>query len=415
MIQVNNLTKTYGSQVLFDGVSFSINPGERVGLVERNGHVKTTLFRLILGEEIPDSGIISIPKRYSIAHLSQHISFSEETILREACLSIKSQEDGRDETYRAETILNGLGFSKEEFNRNPHELSGGYQIRLNLAKVLITESDLILLDEPTNYLDIVSVRWLKRFLLQWKGEMILITHDRLFMDSVVTHTMGIHRSKIKKISGPTRKLYAQIATEEEVFEKTRINDDKKRREDEQFINRFRAKASKARAVQSRIKQLDKKGKLEELAEIKDLDFRFKSIPFFGKRFMDVEDLSFSFGSDSPVLIERLSFSISKNDRIGVVGKNGKGKTTLLNLLAGELSPSGGKITSHPKLKPAYFGQTNIDRLNPEKTVGEEILDTHPDHSRGEARSICGLMMFDGDKALKKVKVLSGGEKSRVLL
>lgn len=415
MIQVSNLTKTYGEQLLFDGVSFSISAGERVGLIGRNGHGKTTLFRLILGEENADSGAISIPNRYRISHLSQHISFIENTILKEACLSLRPQEEGRDETYKVETILNGLGFSKEDFNRNPYELSGGYQIRLNLAKVLVSEPDMILLDEPTNYLDIVSVRWLTRFLLAWKGELILITHDRLFMDSVTTHTMAIHRCKVKKIAGSTQKLYDQIAIEEEVYEQTRTNNEKKRREDEQFINRFRAKASKARAVQSRIKQLDKKEKLEKLSEVKNLDFKFKSIPFFGKRLMDVEDLSFSFDHNSPLLIERLSFSVTKNDRIGVIGKNGKGKTTLLNLLAGELSPLGGDIIPHPKLKPAYFGQTNIDRLNPNKTVEEEILDTHPEHDRRASRSICGLMMFDGDNALKKVSVLSGGEKSRVLL
>lgn len=415
MIQVSNLTKTYGEQTLFDGVSFSINRGERVGLVGRNGHGKTTLFRLILGEENADSGAVSIPNRYTIGYLSQHIRFTEETILKEGCLSLKPQEDGRDETYKAETILSGLGFPKEDFYRSPNELSGGYQIRLNLAKVLVSEPDLILLDEPTNYLDIVSVRWLTRFLLAWKSELIIITHDRLFMDSVTTHTMAIHRCKVKKIPGSTQKLYDQIAMEEEVHEQTRINNEKKRKDDERFINRFRAKASKARAVQSRIKLLDKKEKLEELTEIKNLDFKFKSIPFYGKKLMDVEDLSFSFGNDSPMLIEGLNFSVTKNDRIGVIGKNGKGKTTLLNLLAGELSPLGGDIIPHPKLKPAYFGQTNIDRLNPNKTVEEEILDTHPEHDRRASRSICGLMMFNGDNALKKVSVLSGGEKSRVLL
>jgi len=415
MIQVSNLSKSYGDQILFDSVTFAINPGERVGLVGRNGHGKTTLFKLILGEEHEDSGVISIPSRYRIAHLSQHISFTEDTILKEGCLSLKSQDDGRDETYKVQTILSGLGFTTQDFDRNPYELSGGYQIRLNLAKVLVSEPDMILLDEPTNYLDIVSVRWLTRFLLAWKGELMLITHDRLFMDSVTTHTMSIHRNKIKKIPGSTQKLYDQIVMEEEVYEQTRVNIDKKRKEDEQFINRFRAKASKARAVQSRIKLLDKKEKLEELANIKNLDFKFKSTPFFGKRLMDVEDISFSFTPDSPLLIERLSFSVAKSDRIGVIGKNGKGKTTLLNLLAGELAAIDGTITTHPKMKAAYFGQTNIDRLNPKKTVEEELLDTHPDHDRRAARSICGLMMFDGDKALKKVSVLSGGEKSRVLL
>src|SRR3990172_8468978 len=397
MIQVSNIIKTYGEQTIFDGVSFSISAGERVGLVGKNGHGKTTLFRLILGEESPDSGIISIPNRYRLAHLSQHISFTEETILKEGCLSLRPQEKGRDETYKVETILNGLGFSKEDFNCDPYKLSGGYQIRLNLAKVLVSEPDMILLDEPTNYLDIVSVRWLTRFLLAWKGELILITHDRLFMDSITTHTMAIHRCKVKKIAGSTQKIYDQIATEEQVYNQTRINDEKKRKDAEQFINRFRAKASKARAVQSRIKQLEKKEKLEELSNGKNLDFRFKSISFFGKRLMDINKISFSFDHGSSPLIEQLSFSVGKKDRVGVIGKNGKGKTTLLNLLAREFSPWSGSIIPHPNLKTAYFGQTNIDRLTPEKTVEQEILDTHPGHDRRASRSICGLMMFEGDK------------------
>jgi ATP-binding cassette subfamily F protein 3 len=415
MLQVTNVHKSFGKQVLFDGIGFTVNPRERVGLVGRNGHGKSTLFRMILGEEHHDSGTITVPSGYTIGHLSQHIHFTEDSILQEACLALPVNEDHIDETYKAEAILHGLGFSNDDFSRPPSSLSGGYQVRLNLAKVLISEPNLLLLDEPTNYLDIVSVRWITQFLRAWKNELILITHDRDFMDSVTTHTMIIHRCKMRKIAGGTQKLYDQILMEEEIYEKTRQNDEKKRKEVEQFINRFRAQATKASAVQSRIKALARHERLDRLEEIKTLDFKFRSAPFEAKWLMNVENLGFSFSANSAQLIKDLSFAVGKQDRIAVIGKNGKGKTTLLNLLANELPPTDGGVKVHPNTKIAYFGQTNINRLTPSRTALEEIMDAHPDHSHNIARSICGLMMFEGDNALKKVSVLSGGEKSRVLL
>ncbi|RPI33300.1 MAG: ABC transporter ATP-binding protein, partial [Nitrospiraceae bacterium] len=336
MIQVNNLDKCYGRQVIFEKAGFTLNPGERVGLVGRNGHGKTTLFKMILGEDRPDSGCISIPNGYKIGHLSQHISFTQNTVLKEACLSLPENEDGIDETYKAETILMGLGFALDDLTLNPMDLSGGYQVRLNLAKVLVSDPNLLLLDEPTNYLDIVSLRWLTKFLRNWKKELIIITHDRDFMDGVTTHTMAIHRCKMRKEAGPTEKVYQQLLMEEEIHEKSRVNDDKKRKETEDFINRFRAKASKASAVQSRIKALQKKDRLEKLTEIKDLDFAFKSASFTGKVLMEVNDLSFSYDNESAPLIDGLTFSVGKKDRIAIIGKNGKGKKTLLNLLAQQM-------------------------------------------------------------------------------
>lgn len=415
MIQVSGLTKSYGTQIIFDDVGFSVNAGERVGLVGRNGHGKTTLMRILTGEVKPDSGIISVPGNYSVGYLSQHLEFSRPSVLQEACLGLNPSDDGRDESFKAENVLMGLGFLADDFSRHPLELSGGYQVRLHLARLLVSEPDLLLLDEPTNYLDIVSIRWLTRFLRGWKGEMILITHDREFMDGVTTHTMGIHRTRIRKIPGTTHKLYQQILMEEEIYEKTRVNEEKKRSEAEQFINRFRAQATRARAVQSKIKALRKKGRREKMSEIEELEFEFVSAPFIGKWLIQAKDLTFSFGSDGPSLIDGLDLTIGKKDRIAVIGKNGRGKTTLLNLLAGELKPLGGTIEHHPKERLAYFGQTNIQRLDAEKTVEQEILGALPEHNRKTARSICGTMMFDGDTALKKVSVLSGGEKSRVLL
>jgi ATP-binding cassette subfamily F protein 3 len=305
MIQVNNLEKSYGRQVIFDNVSFTLTPGERVGLVGRNGHGKTTLLKMITGQQHPDSGTINVPDGYSVGHLSQHIRFTEDTVLKEACLSLADREDGRDETYKAETVLMGLGFLEDDFNIDPMELSGGFQVRLNLAKVLISDPNLLLLDEPTNYLDIVSLRWLAGFLRGWQNELIIITHDRSFMDGVTTSTMAIHRCKVKKVSGTTEKVYQQLLQEEEIYEQTRINDEKKRKETEEFINRFRAKATKARAVQSRIKALRKHQQLEKLSDMKNLEFTFNSAPFTGKQLMEVKDLSFGFDHDMPPLIEGL--------------------------------------------------------------------------------------------------------------
>lgn len=415
MIQVNQLTKAYGRQIIFDEVGFTINAGERIGLVGRNGHGKTTLFRMLLGQEHQDSGSISIPNGYTIGHLSQHIRFTEPTVLAEACLALPKRDDGVDETYRAEKILIGLGFSSDDFLRSPLDLSGGFQIRLNLAKALLQEPNLLLLDEPTNYLDILSIRWLKNFLRNWKNELMLITHDRAFMDSVSTHTMGIHRCKLRKMEGSTEKFWQQIMMDEEVYERTRVNDEKKRQEIEQFVNRFRAQATRAKAVQSKIKALQRHEKLDKLDSIRTLEFQFNEEPFVGKWLMEAKRLTFSYDSHAQPLINDLSFVVGPKDRIAIIGPNGKGKTTLLNLLAGELKPTQGEVALSAKCKPGYFGQTNIDRLSPSMTVEEEIMSVVPDELRRTARAIAGTMMFEGDAALKKINVLSGGERSRVLL
>ena len=415
MLIVTNLSKAYGTQTLFDEASFTVGPGERLGLVGRNGTGKTTLFRMILGEEEPDSGEIHIPKGYTIQHLSQHISFSERSVLGEACLNLRAHEDGRDETYRAKTVLAGLGFAQADLDRDPGTLSGGFQVRLNLAKILISQPMMLLLDEPTNYLDIVSIRWLTQFLRGWKGEMVLITHDRDFMDSVTTYTMAIHRGRMRKIAGTTHKLYDQIIEEEEVYEQTRVNEEKKRREIELFISRFRAQATRARSVQSRIRQLQKKEKMEKLATLEALEFSFNAAPFPGRWLLEADRVSFSYGPSGPELVKDFSIAVKKRDRIGVIGKNGKGKTTLLNLLAGSLKPGSGSIVHNQNLKLGYFGQMNIDRLDPELTIEDEIWGVQPDRSKTVVRGICGAMLFDGDKALKKIGVLSGGERSRVLM
>ncbi|MGA6927110.1 MAG: ATP-binding cassette domain-containing protein, partial [Desulfosarcina sp.] len=412
MISIENLHKSFGGRVLFDGVNFKINSKERVGLVGRNGHGKSTLFRIIVGEEGIDNGTISMPKGYRIGYVRQHIRFTEETVLAEGMKGLMAAE--RDHHWKVEKILAGLGFSDVDMVRNPHDFSGGFQVRLNLAKVLVSEPDLLLLDEPTNYLDITSIRWIETFLLSWPTEVMLITHDRGFMDKLATHTVGIHRKKARKIEGNTEKYYDRIAQDEEIYEKTRLNDERREKEIRLFISRFRAKARLANMVQSRVKTLAKMEKKDKLEQTKSLEFSFRGKPFKGKQVLTAEDLSFAWGAGRP-LFERLNLSILAGERVCVVGKNGKGKTTLLKVLAGGLNPLTGKIVLNPQVESGVFEQTNVQSLVDSRTVEEEILYAQPDVDRQKARNICGAMMFEGDSALKKISVLSGGEKSRVML
>jgi ATP-binding cassette subfamily F protein 3 len=412
MIRVENLTKSFGDRLIFDEISFSLSSKQRVGLVGQNGHGKTTLFQMINGDEQPDSGSVVIPKNYRIAYVKQQLEFAAATALEEGLRALPPQE--QDQAWKVEKVLVGLGFSEEDFHRHPSQFSGGLQVRLNLVKALVSEPDLLLLDEPTNFLDIVSIRWIEQFLNTWPHELLLITHDRSFMDKVVTHTMGIHRRKVRKISGNTAKYYDQIAQDEEVYEKTRINDERRRREVQQFISRFRAKARLANLVQSRIKTLKKMEKKEKLDQMKLLDFSFRSSPFPGKRALTARNLDFAYVRGKN-LIKDFSITIEAGERVCVVGKNGKGKTTLLKLLAGVLSPQAGETVYHPSIAKGFFEQTNVNSLVDARTVEEEILYSHADMDRQRARNICGAMMFSGDDALKKISVLSGGEKSRVML
>lgn len=412
MIQVTNLSKSYGTQLLFQNVTFTLGKGERVGLVGRNGTGKSTLFRILLGEESQDEGEIIFPKNYHIGTLKQHLVFTKPTILEE-CMTALRGENAEFEQYKVEKMLLGLGFKTSDFNRPPSDFSGGYQIRLNLAKVLVSEPDCLLLDEPTNYLDIVSMRWLSKFLRDFKGEMILITHDRGFMDEVTTHTMGIWRQRLVKIPGSSIKYFEQILLEEEIYEKTRQNTERKRKDLEEFVNRFRAKASKAAQAQSRLKLLEKMPEMEALSMMANLDFEFTFKECPGKVLLEAKDLTFGYTDET--LIKNLSFPILRNDKIAIIGKNGKGKSTLLNLIAQELEPKSGTIQKNVNLLIGHFGQTNINRLDLENTIEEEILSANPLMGLQRARSIAGTMMFSGDLAKKKIKVLSGGERARVLL
>ena len=413
MIRVKNLSIAFSGRTVFEDVNIIINRNEKVGFIGRNGSGKSTFLKLILGKIEQDSGEIEIPKNYRIGHLEQHIKFTHKTVIDEVCSILPM--DREYEGWKGEIILNGLGFSQEDIIRNPQEFSGGYQVKINLAKLLLDEPDMLLLDEPTNYLDIHSVRWLKKFLQDWEGELILITHDRDFMDSIITSTLIIHRKNFRKTPGNTRNVREKIEAEEEIYEKTRINEEKKREKTEEWINRFKAKASMASRAQSKIKMLEKEEVKEKLETIQNLDFAFHYLPFISKENL-IEANNLTFGYDGhEILIDKLSFKIALEDKICVIGKNGKGKSTLLKLITGDLTPIFGNVKKHNKIEIGYFGQMNIDRLNPQHTIYEEMQESAPTISQTNVRRVCGNMMFSGALSDKKISVLSGGEKSRVML
>ena len=413
MINIELITKSYGDNILFEETGIQINHGEKVGFVGRNGHGKTTLLKMIIGAEEPDSGTIKTPNDYKIGYLSQKLEFSQKSVLDECSLGLLKHE--KDHYWKAEKILAGLGFSEQDIQAPPGEFSGGYQIRLNLAKVLVSESDLLILDEPTNYLDITSIRWLIAFLSSWQRELLLVTHDRSFMNKTVTHVAGVHRAKIRKVRGDTEKYYNKLIQDEEVYEKTRLNEEKRDKEIQTFITRFRAKARLANLVQSRVKALNKSKAREKLQKIESLDFSFNSYPFKGKQVLSAQGLTFGYEKNIKQLIDNFSIIVNPRDRIAIIGKNGKGKTTLLKLLAEKLKLNSGTLQYNPNVKMGYFEQTNINSLNDNFTVEQEIQNVYADIQRHQVRNICGAMMFDGDKALKKVSVLSGGEKSRTMI
>jgi len=412
MIQLTNISKNYSSQELFSNLSFKLNGGTRVGLVGRNGSGKSTLFKLILGEESADDGDISIPKNYKIGTLKQHLTFSESTLREEAALAL--EDEMKYDTYRVEKILFGLGFTQEDLDADPLSFSGGYQIRINLAKLLVTEPNLLLLDEPTNYLDIVSLRWLKTFLRAFEGEVILITHNREFMDSVCTHTMGIVRKKIEIIQGSTHKFYEQLEANDELHAKQKVAQDKKVKELEEFIAKNKARASTASLAQSKVKQLEKMDIMDNLGFDNTLEFEFNFKDTPAKVLLDVKDLSFGYTPEN-ILFKNISFTLQKGECLGIIGKNGKGKSTLLNTIAKELKQLSGEVDYHGTTTFAHFGQTNISHLSPNNTVMDEIYVGNAGLSEAQVRSICGGMMFSGDNAKKKISLLSGGEKSRVML
>ncbi len=410
MIQLTNISKSFGVQTLFEELNLKVTPNQKIGFIGRNGSGKSTLFKIILKEEEYDEGEYSIPKNYKIGSLKQHLVFTEKTV-REECALVLSEEDQYN-FYKIEKLLFGLGFSMEDLDKDPMSFSGGYQIRINLVKLLAEEPNMLLLDEPTNYLDILSLRWLKKFIRDFKGEVILITHDREFMDAVSTHTMGIQRKGVLIQEGSTKKYLDALALSDETYEKTRQNQAKKKKELEEFVARNKARASTAALAQSKQKALDKMEDMDSLQEEANLSFNFNYHDTSAKVIMRAENLGFGYHDK---LFTNITFALENGKTLAIIGKNGKGKSTLLNYIAGELPMQEGEITTHPSTRLAHFGQTNIERLNVKHSISEEINTAVKSMPISKIKAICGTMMFSGDTSDKKIEVLSGGERSRVML
>jgi len=411
MIQVNNISKSFGDQVLLDSASFTMDKNEKLALVGRNGSGKSTLFKLLIDEMAPDGGNIIRPSNYQISCLRQHIDFTADTVRNEGALSLK--EDQRYDTYLVDKILYGLGFTEEDLKKKPELLSSGQQMKLELGKVLLNSPDLVLLDEPTNYLDIVAIRWLKKFLKTFKGEVIIISHDKEFLDEVCHGIIGLKRRKFRKVRGKWEDYVKSFEEEDEYTDKLRVSQEKKAKELETFITKFKAKASKARQAGSKSKQLAKLDIPKVIEKEEDIFLKFHYHEVRAKTLLKVENLEFGFKENNP-LFSNLSFSFEREDKIAIVGKNGKGKSTLINVLANKYKPTDGFFEFHDEAKIAHFGQQEIDKLHDGSTIFEELREINLSLSKTEIMAIAASMLFKGDVVEKKIKVLSGGERARLL-
>jgi ATP-binding cassette subfamily F protein 3 len=455
MISINNLSIHFTGTDLFSNVSFQVNDRDRVGLVGKNGSGKSTLLNILYGSLMPQQGEVVIPAGTTMGYLRQEMETnSRKTIMDEALTAfdetrklekhiqklnaeISERSDYESKTYHrliqqlteandrfqliggqtiegdTEKVLMGLGFKRSDFNRSVKEFSSGWQMRVELAKILLQKPDILLLDEPTNHLDIESIQWLETFLADYFGSVMLVSHDRAFLDAVTIRTIEIEFGKIYDYkAGYTD--YVNMREERMARQAAAYNNQQKQiRQIERFIERFRYKNTKARQVQSRIKMLEK---MDEI-EIEDKDqaairFRFPPAPRAGKVVIEGIKLSKSYGG--PDVLHNIDFAIINSDKVAFVGKNGEGKTTLSRVIIGELEHTGTLKYGH-NVQIGYFAQNQGDYLDPEKTVFETIDDIATGDIRKQVRSILGSFLFSGDTIDKKVKVLSGGEKSRLSL
>ncbi len=455
MFSINNLSVQFSGEYLFENVSYIINKRDRIGLVGKNGAGKTTMMRIISGQFVPDSGQVVLPGDATIGYLPQEMRLrSQKTVIDETLTAfaeaqklekdiekytqeISHREDyespgyqklveklsdaneryaligGNTQNAKAERVLLGLGFEHNDFMRAMSEFSGGWQMRVELAKILLQNPSLLMLDEPTNHLDIESIQWFESFLQDYPGALLLVSHDRAFLDNITKRTVEISKGKIYDYKACFSDY--EVLREERLEQETAIFNNQQKQVDqiERFITRFRAKATKARQVQSRVKLLEKM----ERVEIDELDsagihFRFNQAPASGKVVIEAQGIGKNYG-DKKVL-ENLDFMINRGDRVAFVGRNGEGKTTLSRIIIGNLDYTGTLKLGH-NVMVGYFAQNQSEFLDEEKTVFQTLDDVAVGDIRTKVRGILGGFLFQGDDIDKKVKVLSGGEKSRLAI
>jgi ATPase subunit of ABC transporter with duplicated ATPase domains len=453
MIAFSGIAKQHGRQVLFVEASFQLNPGEKVGLVGPNGAGKTTIFRMIVGEESPDEGEVSVPKKLTIGYFRQDVEeMSGRSVLDEAIAGSGRTGDlhheleelqhaladparagdmdtllGRfghvQEEYehlggyaleaQAREVLHGLGFDDERIDGDVGDLSGGWKMRVAQARVLLGHPDVLLMDEPTNHLDIESILWLEGFLHTFGGAVLMTSHDRDFMNRIVSRIVEIDDGEIVSYSGDYDFYERERAIRETNREAAFARQQAMLAKEQRFIDRFQTHAAKAAQVQSRVKALDKIEKIELPKKRRVVRFDFPKPLRSGDDVATLDRVRKAYGSR--VVHDGLSLTIRRGERWCVMGKNGAGKTTLLKMVAGTLAPDAGSVRLGASLKLGYFAQQSLDLLDPRLTVWEQIQSDFPQHTIGVLRGLLGAFQFSGDEIEKKVRALSGGEKSRLLL
>ncbi|MCB0414433.1 MAG: ABC-F family ATP-binding cassette domain-containing protein [Bdellovibrionales bacterium] len=458
MIHASNISKGYHSKTLYKNASFQINPGEKIGLVGPNGAGKTTIFRIITGEERPDDGFVNKPEKLIVGYFSQNIAeMSGNTLINEVKsaagrtselqktlqeLEIKLSEPmdddqmaevlekygeaqsefeaigGYDIDSRAAEILTGLGFLPEEFENLTENYSGGWKMRIALAKILLLQPDVLLMDEPTNHLDIESILWLEQWLQNYKGSLLMTCHDREFMNKIVSKTIEIAHNTITTYSGN----YDFYEKDREI-RKEQLLASAKRQEDmlakeKEFISRFAARASHAAQVQSRVKKLEKIDLIEVPQEEREIKFTWPTPPRGGEEVVKLTDLKkvwTTHKGDQKLVFNNINALVKRLDRVAVVGINGAGKSTLLKTIVNQTTPTDGEVKIGASIDIGYFSQNSLDVLNPNSTIIEEVQNNMPNADLGYIRNLLGAFKFSGDEVEKKISVLSGGEKSRVVL
>ena len=412
MLTIDHISMEFSSRPVLDDITFLINRKERIALVGKNGAGKTTLLRLIAGEYQPTSGRIAKETDMTIGYLPQVMLFHDDRTLREEMMLVAHEDEARFVAEMDRTVI-GLGFERKDFDRPCSEFSGGWRMRIELAKILLSHPDLLLLDEPTNHLDIESIQWLEDFLKSSPSAVLMVSHDRAFIDNVCNRTIEITLGRIYDYNVNYSKFVELRKERHEQQVRAYQNQQKMIQDTEEFIERFRYKATKAVQVQSRIKQLEKLERLEvDLEDTSRLNLRFPPAPRSGDFPIIIEDLRKDFGSHN--VFHDVTFTIRRGEKVAFVGKNGEGKTTLVKCIMGQLDYLGTLKIGH-NVKIGYFAQNQAALLDENLTVFETIDYVAVGDIRTKIRDILGAFMFGGEASDKKVKVLSGGERSRLAM